>query len=117
MTELINALIESAPARDRATVDELLGKLRANGTKLALTIARILEFVDEDLVDAGIALPALAEAIDALLDANANAASKAAAEYRIATLEPRPDAGRGGAVFVVPDVPLSSLSRGRPPRT
>jgi len=117
VTELINALIESAPARDRATVEALLGKLRANGTALALTIARILEYVDEDLVDAGVALPALAEAIDALLDPHANAAAKAAADYRIATLEPRPDANRGGTAFVVPDVPVGSLSRGRPPRT
>lgn len=115
MIAQITALIQSAPDRDRAVVQSLLDELRGNGTKLALTIARILEYVDEDLVDAGVALPAIAEAIDALVDPNADTASRAAADYRIATLEPRPD-GKN-QMFVVPDVPLASLNRGRPPRT
>ena len=114
MIEQITALVRSAPAREPAIVASLLDELRANGTRLALTIARIVEYLDDHLVDPGVALPALAEAIDALVDPGADAASRAAAEYRIATLEPRPDPP---AKLAIPDVPLTQLNRGRPPRT
>ena len=114
IVELITRLIQLAPDRERATVTALVDGLRANGAHLALAIARILELVDEDLVDAGIALPAIAEAIDALVDPRADRASRDAAQYRIETLEPRPDPP---ARIVVPDVALAALSRGRPPRT
>ena len=114
LAALVTTLVQTAPRRDGATVTGLLDGLRANGSTLALTIARILELVDEDLVDAGVALPAIAEAIDALVDPGADRASLAAAEYRIATLEPRPDPP---ARLQVPDVRLDALSRGRRPRT
>lgn len=108
LDELIIELVRAAPARDAGIVTELLDGLRARGSALALTIARILELVDEDLVDPGIALPALAEAIDALVDPRADRAALAAAQYRIETLEPRPDPPKR---LVVPDVPLTSLRR------
>jgi hypothetical protein len=115
LPELVTRLVQTAPARDRATVSALLDGLRAHGSRLALAIARIVELVDEELVDPGIALPALAEAIDALVDPRADRASLDAAKYRIDTLEPRPDPP---ARIVVPDVTLAALvSRGRPPRT
>lgn len=114
VVELVTRLIHTAPARERATVSALVDGLRANGADLALAIARILELVDEDLVDAGIALPAIAEAIDALVDPLADRASRDAARYRIETLEPRPDPP---VRIAVPDVALAALSRGRPPRT
>ncbi len=114
LVELVTSLIQAAPDRDPSTVGKLLEGLRARGSRLALAIARIVELVDEDLVDPGVALPALAEAIDALVDPTADPAALAAAQYRIETLEPRPDPP---ARIAVPDVPLAQLSRGRPPRT
>ena len=115
LPELVTRLVQTAPVREPATIGALLDGLRTNGTRLALALARILELVDEELIDPGIALPALAEAIDALVDPRADRASRDAAQYRIETLEPRPDPP---ARIAVPDVPLAALlSRGRPPRT
>ncbi len=114
LVELVTSLVQAAPDRDPVTIEKLLDGLRTRGSNLALSIARILELVDEDLVDPGVALPALAEAIDALVDPGADPASLAAAQYRIDTLEPRPDPPPR---IAVPDVSVAALSRGRPPRT
>jgi hypothetical protein len=109
----ITKLVRDAPARDAETVRELGDALRTVGSPLALSIARILEYVADDLVDPGIALPALAEACAALVDGRADARSLEAARYRVDTLEPRPDV----PAIAMPDVPASDLIRGSRRRT
>ena len=84
----ITKLVQEAPARDRKTVDGLIAELRAVGSPLSLVIARTVEYVDDDLVDPGIALPALAEAC--------------------ATLEPMPDRP---PKIATPDVSITQLKR------
>jgi hypothetical protein len=113
----ITKLVHDAPARDAETVRELGDALRSVGSPLALSIARILEYVDDDLVDPGIALPALAEACAALVDGRADARSLEAARYRIDTLEPRPDGPAISPLGALPDVPASDLIRGPRRRT
>jgi hypothetical protein len=109
----ITKLVHDAPVRDAATVQALGDALRSVGSPLALSIARILEFVDDDLVDPGIALPAIAEACATLVDRGADARSLEAARYRIDTLEPRPDVPK----IATPDVQASDLIRGPRRRT
>ncbi|HEY1547580.1 MAG TPA: hypothetical protein VGG28_07165 [Kofleriaceae bacterium] len=109
----ITKLVHDAPARDAATVQVLGDALRQLGSPLALSIARILEYVADDLVDPGIALPAIAEACAALVDARSDARSLEAARYRIDTLEPRPDV----PMIATPDVPVGDLIRGPRRRT
>ena len=90
----ITKLVHEAPQRDAATVERLHTALWSVGTPLALSIARILEYLADDLVDPGIALPALAEACATLvagLDGKADDRALEAARYRIDTLEPVPD--------------------------
>ncbi len=108
--------MRDAPARDAETVRALGEALRSVGSPLALSIARILEYVDDDLVDPGLALPALAEACAALVDGRADARSLDAARYRIDTLEPRPDVPIS-PLAAMPDVPASELIRGLRRRT
>jgi hypothetical protein len=112
----ITKLVHDAPARDAETVRALGEALRSVGSPLALSIARILEYVDDDLVDPGLALPALAEACAALVDGRADARSLDAARYRIDTLEPRPDVPIS-PLAAMPDVPASELIRGPRRRT
>lgn len=109
----ITKLVRDAPVRDTETVRVLGEALREVGSPLALSIARILEYVADDLVDPGIALPAIAEACAALVDDRADARSLEAARYRIDTLEPRPDVPK----IATPDVPASDLIRGPRRRT
>ena len=107
----ITRLVQEAPARDPATVRVLSAALADVGTPLALSIARILEYLVDDLVDPGIALPALAEACATLVAGErgaADARSLEAARYRIDTLEPRPDPPPR---ISVPDVAASDLIR------
>ena len=114
----ITKLVHDAPARDAETVHVLGDALRSIGSPLALSIARILEYVDDDLVDPGIALPAIAEACAALVDGvkhGADARALEAARYRIDTLEPRP--GPPPPKIATPDVPASDLIRGPRRRT
>ena len=106
---LVTALVQQAPALDPETIDELRTELRMNGSPLALAIARIVELVGEDLVDAGVALPALAEACAVLVDPRADERAREAARYRVETLEPAPDRPSPPAE---PDVPLGALNRG-----
>ena len=106
----ITKLVHEAPARDAATVEQLHTALWSVGTPLALSIARILEYLDEDLVDPGVALPALAEACATLVagvNGQADDRSIEAARYRIDTLEPMPDPPKLGT----PDVPVTQLRR------
>jgi hypothetical protein len=90
----ITRLVQEAPVRDAATVSVLITDLRAIGSPLALVIARTLEYLDDDLVDPGIALPALAEACATLVAGVRGQLDQRvldAATYQIATLEPMPD--------------------------
>jgi len=118
---LITELVRAAPTRDASVIAALRDELHAVATPLALAIARAVELVDEDLVDPGIALPALAEACATLvagLAGRLDAAVLATAQFQIETLTPVPD--RPPSLTVAPDVPVSSLtalSRGRRPRT
>ena len=107
----ITKLVQEAPERDRATVDALLVDLRGVGSPLSLVIARILEYLDDDLVDPGIALPALAEACATLVAGvrgQVDARVLAAAEYQIATLEPMPDRP---PKIATPDVSITQLRK------
>jgi hypothetical protein len=107
----ITRLVQEAPARDPETLGVLQAALAGVGSPLALSIARILEYVADDLVDPGIALPALAEACATLV---AGVRGKlddrvlAAARYQIDTLEPVPDRPH----IAAPDVPVVDLIRG-----
>ena len=98
---LVTRLVQDAPALDARTVSELRDALWAEGSPLALAIARIVELVAEGLVDPGIALPALAEAC-ATLASSHDPKVLAAARFQIDTLEPVPDP---------PDVPIRALRR------
>jgi len=107
----ITRLVQEAPARDAAVVAELLGDLRNVGSPLALVIARILEYLDDDLVDPGIALPALAEACATLVAGVRGEVDQRvldAATYQIATLEPMPDRP---PKIATPDVEVLRLRR------
>ncbi|MBX3157906.1 MAG: hypothetical protein KF773_18195 [Deltaproteobacteria bacterium] len=125
MTDTIQAaitrLVQDAPRVDPEIADQLIADLRATGTPLALAIARIVELVVEQLVDPGVALPALAMACATLADGLAGRLTEReleAARYEIDTLTPMPDAPAGQKVRVVmPDVPATRLTRGRRPRT
>ena len=87
---LITRLVRDAPGLDPATIDELIRELQADGRPLALAIARIVELVAEQLVDPGIALPALAEACATLVSSRDPGVLEAA-RYQIDTLTPKPD--------------------------
>ncbi len=104
---LITRLVQEAPALDANVIAELVIALRVDGTPLAHSIARVVELVGEQLVDAGIALPALAMACAAL--AVPNQAVREAAQFEIETLLPVPDGPR--MRVVIPDVPLTRLRR------
>jgi hypothetical protein len=107
----ITRLVREAPARDTATVTALLAALRDLGTPLALVIARTVEYVDDDLVDPGIALPALAEACATLVAGARGELDPRvldAATYQIATLEPMPDRP---PKIATPDVAITQLRK------
>jgi hypothetical protein len=104
----ITTLVQSAPDLDPEQVDALIADLRANGSRLALSIARIVELVGEGLVDPGIALPALAMACATLVDPRLTEREHEAARNEIETLEPVPD--RPAKVHA-PDVPVELLRR------
>jgi len=109
--ERITELVRSAPALDPSVVEALIEELRGIGSPLALSIARVVELVGEDLVDAGIALPALAMACATLADGlrgRLGARELEAARFEIETLLPVPDKA---PKLVAPDVPLTSLRR------
>jgi len=108
--QLITELVQRAPVADPAVVDELVGELQLIGSPLARSIARVTELVAEQLVDPGIALPALAMACATLADGVRGALGEReleAARYQIETLMPVPDR----PAIAVPDVPISSLRK------
>lgn len=110
----ITKLVHEAPARDAETVQALLLALREVGSPLALVIARTIEYVDDDLLDPGIALPALAEACATLVAGVRGAVDQRvldAATYQIATLEPMPDKP---PKIATPDVTVDRITKLRP---
>ncbi|MFN0245912.1 MAG: hypothetical protein ACKV2T_03325 [Kofleriaceae bacterium] len=108
--QLITKLVQDAPSFDDATLDELVGALRRDARPLARSIARVVKLVGEQLVDAGIALPALAMACATLCDPRLGETEREAARFEIETLLPIPDHGGGAAPrFVIPDVPVTRL--------
>jgi hypothetical protein len=108
--ELITRLVQEAPALDAATVDDLVGALRRDARPLARSIAKVVELVGEQLIDPGVALPALAMACHTLSDARLGDAERDAARFEIETLLPVPDHSGGAPPrFVIPDVPVTRL--------
>jgi hypothetical protein len=106
--------VQSAPALDPRVIENLIEELRAQGSPLALSIARVVELVGEQLVDPGIALPALASACATLADGKRlGGAALEAARYEIETLLPVPDKP---PKLAAPDVPLTSLTNRAPRR-
>jgi hypothetical protein len=108
---LSTALVQQAPALDADTLAQLRAELQAVGSPLALSIARIYELVEMDVVDPAIALPPLAEACATLaagLAGRVDERSLEAARYQIETLQPLPDAPPR---IAAPDVPLTSLRK------
>jgi hypothetical protein len=112
--QLITQLVHTAPVADPAVTDELIAQLHRVGSPLARSIARVIELVAEQLVDPGIALPALAMACATLADGVRGALGEReleAARYEIETLMPVPD--RPPRVSA-PDVPVAALRKREP---
>jgi hypothetical protein len=112
--ELITLLVQQAPVVETAAADELVAHLHRIGSPLARSIARVVELVAEQLVDPGIALPALAMACATLVDGVRGALGEReleAARFEIETLMPVPDRPPRVVVPRAPDVPLSSLRK------
>ncbi|CAN5695357.1 hypothetical protein BH11MYX2_BH11MYX2_29010 [soil metagenome] len=109
---LITRLVQEAPALDDAVIDELVTALRSDGRPLARSIAQVVTLVGEQLVDAGIALPALAMSCTTLCDARLGEKEREAARFEIETLLPLPDKG-SKLRLVVPDVPVDALKKKR----
>jgi hypothetical protein len=111
---LSTRLVQDAPDLDPAVIAELRALLEQDGSPLALTIARIVELVDEGLVDPAISLPAIAEACATLVAGTrhqVDATVLEAARYQIDTLTPMPDKPPR---IAAPDVPVIDLTRRRP---
>jgi len=109
----VTQLVQSAPDFAAGAIDALIDDLRLIGSPLALAIARVLELVALQLVDAGIALPALAMACATLaggVRGDLGERELEAARYEIDTLIPVPDPPRA---VIVPQVPVSALHRRR----
>jgi hypothetical protein len=121
----ITRLVREAPAVDEAVAGELIERLRAIrgiASPLALSIARIVELVAEQLVAPGAALPHLAMSCATLAGGVAgrlSARELEAARYEVDTLLPVPDLppDRQPYHVRVPDVPLAALIRGPRRRT
>lgn len=108
---LSTALVQQAPTLDAEVLAQLRAELFAVGSPLAMSIARIYELVDMDLVDPAIALPALAEACATLvagLQGRVDDSVLEAARYQIDTLQPLPDKPPR---IAAPDVPVVSLRK------
>jgi hypothetical protein len=109
---LITRLVQEAPSLDDDVIVALVTALRSDGRPLARAIAQVVSLVGEQLVDAGIALPALAMACTTLCDVRLGEREREAARFEIETLLPLPDKG-SNLKLVVPDVPLSALKKKR----
>jgi len=109
--QTITELVRTAPARRSELVHELVALLHGVGSPLARSIARVVELVGEQLVDPGIALPALAMACATLVDGVRGKLGQReleAARFEIETLMPMPDKPPR---IAAPDVPLGALRK------
>ncbi len=104
---MVTRLVQDAPVLDPALIADLVIALRVDGSSLAHAIARVVELVGEQLVDAGIALPALAMACASL--GSLDTTVRESAQFEIETLLPVPDGPR--VRVVIPDVPLTRLRK------
>jgi hypothetical protein len=107
----ITHLVQIAPEIDAGSVDAVIEDLRLVGSPLALAIARVLELVGLQLVDAGVALPPLAMACATLAGGVRGTLGEReleAARFEIDTLLPMPEPRR---VVILPEVPVSALRR------
>jgi hypothetical protein len=102
---LITRLVHEAPTIDMAVVADLRAELERNGEPLARSISRVVELVADQLIDPGIALPALAMACATLVDARLDHAAREAARFEIETLLPMPDKPPR-VTFVIPPTTL-----------
>lgn len=110
---LATQLVQDAPDLDGDVIAELRARLESVGTRLALTINRIVELVDEGLVNPAISLPAIAEACATLVAGERGHVDQRvldAAEYQIDTLTPMPDKPKGPELRA-PDVPVIRLGK------
>jgi hypothetical protein len=96
---LATQLVQQAPALEPATIEALHRVLAGDGSALAAAIARVVHYVANGEVSAGIALPEIAEACATL--ASSDPRVREAACYRIETLTPVPTI----------DVPVSRVQR------
>jgi hypothetical protein len=113
----VTRIVQVAPAIELGEYDQLVELLRTAARRsdgahqaLALALARVVEFTAEQLIDPGIALPAIAMACATLADPALTAREFEAARYEIETLLPMPDKAPR-IVLDAPDVPLSRLRR------
>ena len=107
---LITQLVQEAPVLDAQAIDDLVDELHRDARPLARSIARVVVLVGEQVIDPGVALPALAMACATLCDPRLAESAREAARFEIETLLPMPDHASGGRPrFVVPDVPLVRL--------
>jgi hypothetical protein len=104
---LATQLVQQAPDLHADTLAALRTELERIGTPLALSINRIVELIEEHLVDIAIALPPIAEACSVLVTTS-DARVLDAMKYQIDTLQPVPDKPPS---IAAPDVPLSSLKK------
>jgi hypothetical protein len=129
--ELATRLVQQAPDLDRGTLEQIGEELLAIarfgsaeprsaaegrrgewiGSPLALSMRRIYELVEMDVVNPAIALPALAEACATLvagIEGRVGTRELEAARYQIDTLQPVPDPPQLAAP---PDVPITQLRK------
>ena len=113
----VTRIIQSAPALDTASYDELVELLRGAARRsdgaqqaLALSLARVVEFTGDQLIDPGIALPAIAMACATLTDLALTPREYEAARYEIETLLPMPDKPPRISLDA-PHVPITRLKR------
>jgi len=104
---LATELVQQAPDLHPDTLAALRTGLEHIGSPLALSINRIVELIEEQLVDIAIALPPIAEACS-VLTTTSDPRVLDAMKYQIDTLQPVPDRPPS---IAAPDVPLSSLKK------
>lgn len=114
IVQLSVRLVQEAPTLDPAVVRGLRGALENVGSPLALTLSRIVELVDEGLVDPAISLPTIAEACATLvagLQGKVDQRVLDAAQYQIDTLTPMPNRADKTPRIGTPDVQVIDLVR------
>jgi hypothetical protein len=106
---LATQLVQQAPDLQADTLAALRTELAQIGTPLALSISRIVELIEMQLVDIAIALPPIAEACSVLVTSS-DPGVLDAMKYQIDTLQPVPDKP---PAIGAPDVPINLVRRRR----